>query len=155
MGWFKKSRKAESTRSVRIPGSQGGQPNMDQMVRMMAAAPEEKRTMMLSDRLAVFAEQDGATRERGMKGMLVAALQLPEGEYQKVATSRFKAVNSLDDDTRMSLMKSHAAVVKSLPADQQQKEMKAMKQIVSALPEDKRGQTMAMMHNLGLMVVMG
>ncbi len=151
MSWFKKSTKVEPKASDPVSTSQGGQPNMDQMVAMMASAPEDKRTSMLGDRLAVFAGQDEATRTRGMKGMLVAALQLPDDDYQKIAASRFKAVNALDGDTQMMLMKSHAGVVKSLPADQQQKEMKAMKQIVSGLPEDTRGQVMSMMENLGLM----
>jgi len=151
MSWFKKTTKTEPKPSTSASATQGGQPNMDQMVSMLASAPEEKRTEMLGDRLAVFASQDDVTRERAMKGMLVAALKLPEGEYQKVAASRFKAVMGLDEDTRMTLMKSHAATVKSLPPEQQQKEMKAMKQIVSGLPEDKRGQVMTMMQNLGLM----
>ncbi|NOY55571.1 MAG: hypothetical protein GXP34_06245 [Actinobacteria bacterium] len=151
MSWLKKNTKTERKASAPAPASQGGQAGMDQMVRMLAAAPEDRRTMMLGDRLAVFAGQDEASRERAMKGMLAAALQLPEDGYRKIAASRFKALNGLDADTRMTLMKSHAAVVKSLPADQQQREMKTMKQIVSALPEAERGRMMAMMQNLGLM----
>ncbi|GMQ97690.1 MAG: hypothetical protein BMS9Abin17_0190 [Acidimicrobiia bacterium] len=151
MSWFKKTTKTGPKPSTTAPAAKGGQPNMDQMVRMLASAPEEKRTSMLSDRLAVFAGQDEVSRERGMKGMLVAALQLPEDDYQKIAASRFRAVNELDQETRMTLMMSHAATVKSLAPEQQQKEMKAMKQIVSGLPEDKRDQTMKMMRDLGLM----
>ncbi len=153
MSWFKKNKstKAGPKASDRGGMPQGGQPSMDQMVRMMARASEDQRTSMLGDRVAVFAEQDEATRERGMKGMLVAALQLPDDDYQKIAASRFKAISALAADTQMSLMKSHAAVVKSLPADQQHKEMKAMKQVVSSLPDEKRGQVMSMMQKLGLM----
>lgn len=93
------------------------------MVAMLASAPDDKRTEMLGDRLAVFASQDEATRERTMKGMLVAALKLPAEDYQKIAACRFTAVMALDQDTRMTLMKSHAATVKSLSPDQRQKEM--------------------------------
>jgi len=122
MSWFKKTAKIESKLSAAAPAAQVGQPNMDQMVAMLASAPEEKRTEMLGDRLAVFASQ--AMRGRTMKDMLVAALKLPEAEYQKVAASRFKALQSLPSDTQMMLMKSHAATVKSLPPEQQGKEMK-------------------------------
>jgi len=149
--WSKKSTKTESKASAAAPASQSAQTNMDQMVHMLVGASEDQRTSMLSDRLAVFAGQDEAMRKRGMKGMLVAALQLSEDDYQKIAASRFKAMSGLGADTQMMLMKSHAAVVKSLPTDQQGKEMKAMKQVVSSLPEAKRGQAMAMMQNLGLM----
>ncbi len=133
------------------PPAQGASPNMHQMVAMLASAPEEQRLAMLKDRLAVFADHDEATREQAMKGMLVAGLELPDSDYQKIAASRFKAMNDLDADTRMALMKSHATVVKGLSDELRQKEMKAMKQIVSGLPEDKRHQMMTMMQNLGLM----
>ena len=151
MSWLKRNTKTERKASVPASTSQGGQAGMDQMVRMLAAAPDDQRTTMLGDRLTVFAEQDEASREHAMTGMLAAALQLPDDDYQKIATARFKALNGFDADTRMTLMKSHAAVVKSLPADQRQREMKAMKQIVFALPEAERGQVMTMMQNLGLM----
>ncbi len=153
MRWFKKDKSSKAGPNTPTPGGmpEGGRSGMDQMVRMMAKAPEDQRSSMLGDRVAVFAGQDQSTRERGMKSMLVAALELPKDDYQKIAASRFKAMSALAAETQMSLMKSHAAVVKSLPADQQQKEMKAMKQIVSSLPEDKRVQVVSMMENLGLM----
>ena len=114
MSWIKslfgKSTKTEPKAAVPSSASQGGQSNMDQMVHMMAGAPEDRRASMLNDRLAVFAGQDEAMRERGMKGMLVAALQLPEDDYEKIAASRFKAMSGLDSDTRMMLMKSHAEI---------------------------------------------
>lgn len=151
MSWFKKSWFNKNKDRTSATPPQSGQSNPDQMVRMMASAPDEQRMKMLGDRLAVFADQEEATREQGMKGMLVAALRLPDDDYQKIAASRFKALNGLDAGMQMMLMKSHAAVVKSLSIGQQQKEMKAMKQIISGLPEDKRGQAMSMMQNLGLM----
>lgn len=129
----------------------GGQTDMTQMVRMLAAAPEEQRTAMLGDRLTVFAQQDESARQATMKAMVVAALALPSEEYLKIAGSRFKALNAFDDATRMTLMQSHASVVKGLPADLSRKEMAVMTQIVSSLPDDKRTQMMAMMQKLGLM----
>ena len=146
MSLFKKD-KSDSDDS----GAPTGQPDMTQMVRMLAAAPEEQRSAMLGDRMAVFAEQEESMRRTTMKAMLVAALELSSEEYQKIAHSRFKALSTFDDETRVILMQSHAAVVKELPAEMGDKEKAAMTQIVSALPGDKRTQMMAMMQKLGLM----
>jgi len=129
----------------------GGQPDMTQMVRMLASAPAEQRTAMLVDRLAVFAEQEESQRRMTMKAMVVAALGLPPEEYEAIARSRFEAVNTFDDETRMSLMQSHASVVKELPAELGDREKATMAQIVSGLPDDKRVQMMGMMQKLGLM----
>ncbi len=149
MSWFKKDK---STPTPKPPtGSAGGGGQIDQMVRMLASAPEQQRVAMLSDRLAVFADQEQEARQVQMGGMLTAALELPGDEYQKIATARFKALQSLPADTQMMLMKSHAAAVKALPGDQRAKEMSAMKKIISDLPQDERAKTMAMMQNLGLM----
>lgn len=146
MGMFKKDKSG--------PGNEptpGGQPDMTQMVRMLVAAPEEQRSAMLADRMAVFADQEETMRRTTMRAMLVAALGLPSEEYHLIARSRFNVLNTFDDETRMSLMQSHAAVVKELPAELGRKEMAAMQEIISALPDDKRAQMMAMMQNLGLM----
>lgn len=149
MSWFKKDKSTSEQKPAVAAQGDGGQ--MDQMVRMLASAPEEQRVAMLNDRLAVFADQEQGPREDTMRGMLVAALKLPDDEYQKIAAARFKALQSFPSDTQMMLMKSHAAVVKALPGDQRAKDMSAMKKIISGLPEDKRAQMMTMMQNLGLM----
>ncbi len=146
MGIFKKDKHGSGDEPM-----PGGQPDMTQMVRMLAAAPEEQRSAMLTDRMAVFADQEEGMRRTTMKAMLVAGLGLPSEEYQLIAQSRFKVLNTFDDETRMSLMQSHAAVVKELPADLGHKEMAAMTEIVSALPDDKRAQMMGLMQKLGLM----
>lgn len=149
MSWFNKKRNTVVERPAAAGPSGAGQ--MDQMVRMLASASEDKRVAMLGDRLAVFADQEQGSREENMRGMLVAALKLPNDEYHKIAAARFKALQSFPSDTQMVLMKSHADVVKALPGDQRAKEMSAMKKIISGLPEDKRAQMTTMMQNLGLM----
>jgi len=149
MSWFKKTKSAPAQKPVAADQDGGGQ--MDQMVRMLASAPEQQRVAMLNDRLAVFADQEQGPREDKMRGMLVAALKLPDDEYQKIAAARFEALQSFPSDTQMMMMKSHATVVKALPDEQRAKEMSAMQKIVSGLPEDRRAQMMAMMQNLGLM----
>ena len=146
MSMFKKNKSGDSDQAAPT-----GQPDMTQMVRMLAAAPEEQRSAMLLDRMTVFADQEEGMRRTTMEAMLVAGLGLPSEEYQLIAQSRFKVLNTFDDETRMSLMQSHAAVVKELPAELGRKEMAAMKEIISALPEDKRTQMTGMMQKLGLM----
>jgi hypothetical protein len=149
MSWFNKKQDNVAEKPAAAGPSGAGQ--MDQMVRMLASASEDKRVAMLGDRLAVFADQGQGPRHENMRGMLVAALKLPDDEYQKIAGARFKALQSFPSDTQMMLMKSHAEVVKALAGNQRAKEMSAMKTIVSGLPEDKRAQMMTMMQNLGLM----
>ncbi|MFV1991502.1 MAG: hypothetical protein ACC652_12265 [Acidimicrobiales bacterium] len=149
MSWFKKNKKGRAQKSAVSAKGDGG--HMDEMVRMLVAAPEDERVSILNDRLAVFADLEPGPREESMRGMLVAALKLPDDEYQKIAAARFKTLQSFPSNTQTMLMKSHAAVVNALPGDQRAKEMTAMNKVVSGLPEDKRAQTMKMMQNLGLM----
>ncbi len=145
MGLFKKKPPVEET--------SGAQPAMDMgpMVGMLAKAPEEKRQEMLTDRLTVFAGQDVASRERGMTAMLEAALELPDAEYQNIASSRMAVMQTFPQDQRMELMRSHAAVVKALPEDLRVKEMRATKSVLAGLPSQKRQMMEAMMKDLGIM----
>lgn len=124
--------------------------DMTPMVRMLASASEEQRQQMLSDRLAVFADQDEATRTRGMEAMLTAALSLPDDAYRNIVSSRLAVLLGLPQETRMTLMQTHAAVVKGLDEGQRQKEMRTMQTVVSGLPEGQREMVTGMMAKLGL-----
>lgn len=125
-------------------------PDMGQMVRMLAQAPEEQRQAMLRDRLETFAGQEPEARERGMRMMLEAALGLPDEDYGRLAASRLAALESLDEPTRMTLMGTHAATVKQLPAELRDKEMRATRQVLAGLPKDERRQVQTMMQQAGL-----
>lgn len=125
--------------------------DMTPMVTMLAAAPEEQRRQMLTDRLAVFADQDDATRAKGMRAMLAAALALPDDDYTKIAASRLDVLVDMSPEQRMTLMQTHAAVVKDLGDEQRDKEMRTMRAVVGELPASQRETVMGMMQKLGMM----
>lgn len=135
------------------PQAEASSPGMDMtpMVTMLAAAPEEQRRQMLTDRLAVFAAQDEATRAKGMAAMLEAALTLPDDDYTTIASSRLAVLLGMSPEQRMSLMQSHAAAVKDLGDVKRDKEMRTMRAVVSQLPEQQREMVMGMMQKLGMM----
>ncbi len=148
MSWFRKKDRSNTAAPSRAGAP--GAPDMSQMVRMLAGAPQEQRVAMLSDRLTVFAGQDADRRERGMRAMLVAALALPDEEYRKIAAARLEALGTLPETERMALMRSHAAIVKGLAPEQRAREMAIVSRLVGAMPEPRRAGMMGMMRQLGL-----
>lgn len=139
-------------RKNRDEKEQAGTASMDMtpMVTMLAAAPEEQRRQMLTDRLAVFASQDEATRTRGMEAMLRAALALPDDDYARIASTRLAVMLGMAPEERTTLMQTHAAVVKGLDPAVGEKESQVMKGVVSQLPDQQREMVTGMMQKLGM-----
>ncbi len=134
------------------PATGGAGMDMTPMVTMLAAAPEEQRREMLTDRLAVFVSQDEETRARGMGAMLTAALGLPDDDYATIAASRLAVLLEMAPEDREALMETHAATVQGLEDDAlRQKEMKTTRQIVSQLPDAQREMVMGKLRELGMM----
>lgn len=145
MGLFNK--KKQPSAEVSSPAGM----DMTPMVTMLAAAPEEQRRQMLTDRLAVFAAQDETIRAKGMGAMLTAALALPDDDYTKIAASRLNVLLGMSPEQRMTLMQTHAAAVKGLDGDQRGKEIRTMRAVIGELPEPQREMVMGMMQKLGMM----
>lgn len=122
-----------------------------QMVRMLAAAPDEQRQAMLADRLQVFAAQDEVERRSAMRHMLTAGLDLPDDDYRRIAASRLWALRHLEPPQRMALARSHAEILRTLPDQLRQKEQRTMQAVVAALPPEERMQVTTMMQQTGLM----
>lgn len=139
-----------------------GSGTMDDMVKMLAKAPEAQRREMIKTRLSSFAQMNDEERANGMKAMIGAVQKLDQEGIRKLTYTRLEALaEDFDPATRKKLMGTHMMVVMGLPKEQmtaelnamvsamgqchdacRMKDMGTMKELMMEMPQEKRETTM-------------
>ena len=119
--------------------------DMKDMVAALARQPEDKRRMMMSDRLQMFLEMPDDKRKGAMKMMTEAVYALPDDDERKLIATRTALLAEMPEADRKKLMMTHMQVVKDYPDDQRMKEMQMVQESIAALPPDQRQSMMKMM----------
>ncbi|MDE1852848.1 MAG: hypothetical protein KGI38_03765 [Thaumarchaeota archaeon] len=159
-------REAVSPQVTSKPMSGGmGSGTMDDMVKMLASAPEAQRRDMIKTRLSSFAQMNDEERANGMKMMIGAVQKLDQEGIRELTYSRLEALaEDFDPATRKKLMGTHMMVVMGLPKEQmmaelnavvsamgqchdacRMKDMGTMKELMMEMPQEKRGMMMQML----------
>lgn len=116
---------------------------MEDMIKMIADAPEEQRLQMVTERVKMIAGQPDEQRVQSVKGMVIAISKLDDKKKAPFHGVRIKAIMSLSPEERMALMVARAKAVPELSEDVDKEDTKYVFQTVKQYPEDKQQTFMA------------
>jgi hypothetical protein len=111
---------------------------MEDMIRMLADAPEEQRKAMMKSRFEMLAAMAEDQRLNGMSEMITAVTRLPEAKRKQMIGTRNLVVAEFPPATRDAIMKSRIQLAMRLPKDVNDLDMMTMMQALPALPENLR-----------------
>ncbi len=112
--------------------------DMDQMVRMLANAPEEQRRAMVRQRMDMFLSMPEENRVLGMRGMLLSIGKLPADAKTRLIKTRTEVVAAYPDAERKQLLQARMKAGMGLPREVDTADMQAIEQVLPQLPEDLR-----------------
>lgn len=111
---------------------------MEDMMRMLADAPEEQRKNMMKSRLEMVAAMPEDQRLNAMSEMISAIAKFSEDKRKKMIASRNRIIAEFQPATRDSIMKARVKLAMKLPKEVNETDMMTMMQLLPELPEDLR-----------------
>ncbi len=107
---------------------------MEDMIRMLADAPEEQRKPLLKSRLEMLAAMPEEQRLNGMSEMITAVARLPPDKRAKLISTRNAVIAEFPPATRDTVMQSRIQLAGRLPKEVNEADMTTMLQTASTLP---------------------
>jgi hypothetical protein len=107
---------------------------MEDMIRMLADAPEEQRKPLLKSRLEMLAAMPEEQRLNGMSEMITAVARLPPEKRAKLISTRNAVIAEFPPATRDTVMQARIKLAGQLPKEVNEVDMAAMLQTASTLP---------------------
>ncbi len=132
-----------------MPG-QGGmamEGSMDDMVRMLANAPEAERKSMVRSRLQMFLGMPENQRQMAIKGMITSLHKLPPDQKRRMLKTRTEVIGELSEDQRRTIMKSRMMGMND-NQDINMADMQATEQVMAEVPDGPRMAFMRTMKEL-------
>ncbi len=111
---------------------------MEDMMRMLADAPEEQRKAMMKSRLEMVAAMPEDQRLNAMSEMISAIARFPDDKRKKMISTRNRIVAEFPPSTRDTIMQARVRLAMKLPKDVNEKDMTIMMQTLPELPDDLR-----------------
>jgi hypothetical protein len=109
---------------------------MEDMIKMIADAPEEQRLQMVTERVKMIAGQPDDQRVQSVKGMVVAISKLDDKKKGPFHITRIKAIMNLSPEERLAMMVARAKAVPELPEAVDKEDTKYVFQTVKTYPEE-------------------
>jgi hypothetical protein len=109
---------------------------MEDMIKMLADAPEEQKLQMVTERVKMIAGQPDDQRVQSVKGMVMAISKLDNKKKGPFHGIRIKAIMSLPPDERMAMMVARAKAVPDLPEAVDKEDTMYVFQTVKTYPEE-------------------
>ena len=116
---------------------------MEDMIKMLADAPEEQKLKMITERVKMIAGQPDEQRIQSVKGMVLAISKLDNKKKGPFHGTRIKAIMSLSPEERMALMIARAKAIHELPEDVDKEDTEYVFASVKEYPEEKQKVFMA------------
>lgn len=116
--------------------------DMDQMVKMLANAPEEQRRAMVRQRMDMFLSMPEPNRVQGMQGMIQSIGKLSADERTRLIKTRTEIVASYPDAERKLLLQSRMKAGMGLPKELDATDMQTTERALPGLSEDLRSNFM-------------
>lgn len=111
---------------------------MIDMVKAIAALPDEARKTMLGERLRMFAEMEEPQRLGAMREMVSALSTLPRADQKRLISTRMAVLLEFPDATRSTLLDTHMRVLQGLSPGAQQGELEIVNELMDQMPEPMR-----------------
>lgn len=112
--------------------------DIEDMVKMLADAPEEQRKKMITERLKMIASQPEEQRIKSVAGIVLATSKLKKKKMAGFINTRTVAMTELPPEEGKALMVARVKAGKTLPEDVNMKDMKLIHQATLDWPEQKR-----------------
>ncbi len=120
---------------------------MEDMMRMLADAPEEQRKVMMKSRLEMVAAMPEDQRLNAMSEMISAIARFPDDKRKRMISTRNRIVAEFPPSTRDIIMQARVRLAMKLPKDVNEKDMMTMMQTLPELPDDLKMNFMNSMKN--------
>lgn len=111
---------------------------MIDMVKAIAALPDDARKTMLGERLRMFAEMAEPERLGAMREMVSALSTLPRSDQKRLISTRMAVLLEFPDATRGALLRTHMQALQGLPPAAQQGELEIVNELMDQMPEPMR-----------------
>lgn len=111
---------------------------MEDMMRMLADAPEEQRKTMMKSRFEMFAAMPEDQRLNGMGEMISALAKFSPDKRKRMIRTRNRVIAELPTDQRDTIMKSRLKLAMKLPKEVHETDMMTMMETLPELPEELR-----------------
>ncbi len=112
--------------------------DMDEMIKMLANAPEEQRRAMVRQRMDMFLSMPEENRVQGMRGMLLSIGKLSPDAKARLIKTRTEVVASYADAERKLLLQTRMKAGMGLPKDVDTADMQTLEKVLPSLPENLR-----------------
>lgn len=112
--------------------------DIEDMVKMLADAPEEQRKKMITERLKIIASQPEDQRIKSVTGIVLAGSKLKKKKWASFVNTRTVALTELSPEEGKSLMIARVKAGKSLPEDVNMKDFQLIHEATLDWPEQKR-----------------
>ncbi len=116
--------------------------DMDEMIKMLANAPEEQRRAMVRQRMDMFLSMPEENRVQGMRGMLLSIGKLSTDAKTRLIKTRTEVVASYPDEPRKQLLQARMKAGMGLPKDVDSADMQTIERVLPELPENLRANFM-------------
>ncbi len=112
--------------------------DMDEMIKMLANAPEEQRRAMVRQRMEMFLSMPEENRVQGMRGMLLSIGKLGPEARTRLIRTRTEVVASYPEAERKQLLQARMKAGMGLPKDVDTADMQTIERVLPDLPENLR-----------------
>ena len=118
---------------------------MDDMIRMMAEAPEEEQKQMMTDRLLMFAAMPEDQRVNAISQLITGFSKLPPDQREKLIAGRTRILANLPEAERKAVMVGRMKAGMKVGPEIHDSDMELTTKAAMSLPDDKRAAFLASM----------
>ncbi len=111
--------------------------NMDDMIRMLADAPEDQRKTMLSERIKMIAAQTEPQRVEAVKDILIGVSKLDSKKRKDFVRTRTNLIVEAPADMRKTIQQARIKAGGLVPEDVNQSDMMAILEVCQEWPAQK------------------
>jgi hypothetical protein len=111
--------------------------NMDDMIRMLADAPEAQRKSMLSERVKMIASQPEPQRVEAVKDILLGVSKLDPAKRKEFVKTRTNLIAEAPPEMRKSIQSARVKAGALVPEEVNQADMMAILEVCQEWPAQK------------------
>ncbi len=121
---------------------------MDDMIRMMAEAPEEEQNQMMTDRLLMFAAMPEDQRVNSMSQLITGFSKLPPDQREKLIAGQTRILAKLPEAKRKAVLVGRMKAGVKVGPEIHDSDMRLTNNAAMRLPDDKRAAFLASMEEV-------
>ncbi len=121
---------------------------MDDMIRMMAEAPEEEQRQMMTDRLLMFAAMPEDQRVNSISQLITGFSKLPLDQREKLIAGRTQIIAKLPEAERKAVLVGRMKAGAKVGPWIHDSDMELTNKAAQSLPDDKRTAFLASMEEV-------